>query len=189
MILEELRNFDWYNEPLNVRFIEEGMLIETKPKTDFWQNVSQGFSKDDGHFFATPKDGNFVLTARWRFEKIQSSAQCGIMIRDNSANWIKLGLLSYGSRPQLGAVVAREGICDWSVHDLPNNTVSFYLKIKRQASNFLLFYSLDGQNFAQIRLLALPKAPRVLNIGAYACSPKPESFECILEDISVISLS
>ena len=43
MILETIKNFDWYNEPQNVRFIEEGLLIEAMPQTDFWQNADSRF--------------------------------------------------------------------------------------------------------------------------------------------------
>ena len=46
MILEKIKNFDWYNEPKNVRFIEEGILVETHPNTDFWQCLDSNFSKE-----------------------------------------------------------------------------------------------------------------------------------------------
>ena len=39
MLLDSLRYFSWYNEPDNVRFVENGMQIETKPQSDFWQNT------------------------------------------------------------------------------------------------------------------------------------------------------
>ena len=75
MILENIKNFDWYNDPKNVRFIEEGLLIETAPQTDFWQNADCGFFKDNGHFFSSEFEGDFIINAKWSFRTIKDSAQ------------------------------------------------------------------------------------------------------------------
>ena len=36
MLLESLKQFDWMNEPANVRFDENGMVVLAKYRTDFW---------------------------------------------------------------------------------------------------------------------------------------------------------
>lgn len=51
MLLDALRDFSWYNEPHNVRFIEEGMIVEVAEQTDFWQSAAHNFHRDNGHFF------------------------------------------------------------------------------------------------------------------------------------------
>lgn len=186
MLLENIREFNWLNEPQNVGFIEEGILITTKPQTDFWQSVDYNFFKDNGHFFATSKEQDFSAVTKWHFSSIKDSAQCGIMARSDAQNWLKAGILSPNpTKPQLGVVVSNQGSSDWSVIDLPTSVKDIWLKIRRRGNDFIVCYSLDGQTFNQIRMLHLPKILRVIDIGAYACSPKDESFECILEDIDI----
>ncbi len=43
MLLDSLKDFFWLNEPANVRFVEEGMLVETLPETDFWESYHLRF--------------------------------------------------------------------------------------------------------------------------------------------------
>ncbi len=51
MLLDALKDFRWYNEPENVRFQEDGLLVDSLSETDFWANMAHRFNKDDGHFF------------------------------------------------------------------------------------------------------------------------------------------
>ncbi|MBE6454010.1 MAG: DUF1349 domain-containing protein [Alphaproteobacteria bacterium] len=186
MLLENIKNFNWLNEPQNVGFIEEGLLITAKPETDFWQNADYNFYKDNGHLFSVTKDNNFVITAKWQIPVIKDSAQCGIMIRYDSATWIKVGILSPNPyKPQIGTVVANNGSSDWSVVELPEKIKSIWYRIRRHNNDFIIFYSLDGIKYTQIRMLHLSKVSDNVNAGAYVCSPKNDTFECVLEDIDV----
>lgn len=186
MLLEEIRNFDWINEPKNVEFIEKGLLITTKPHTDFWQNSLFGISKEDGHFFACNKNDNFTVDAKWSFEKTVDSAQCGVMIRYDSKNWIKAGLLPMGAGiVQLGVVVANNGYCDWSTVSLSDDIKTINFRVKRRESNFVVYYALDDEKYAQIRVVNHSEIKQPVEVGAYACSPKDESFDCVLEEIKL----
>jgi len=186
MLIEQIRNFDWYNEPLDVNLIEEGLLIKTAPQTDFWQNSDCGFTKDNGHLFFQKKSDDFTLVVKWRFSLIKDSAQCGIMIRSDVKNWIKAGLLSQNPyNPQIGVVVAAEGASDWSIVELPGTCKELWFKLRRRGKDFIVWYALDGQDFKRIRVVHLSKALPAADIGAYACSPKEETFECLLEQIEV----
>ena len=186
MLLEEIRNFDWINEPKNVEFIEQGLLITTKSHTDFWQNTPFNISKDDGHFFACQKDTNFSIKAKWSFEKTIDSAQCGIMVKADSKNWIKAGLLPTATGAvQLGVVVANNGCCDWSLVYLDNSVNTIYFKMKRRDSNFVVYYAEADEKYVQIRVLNHPNIAQVVNVGAYTCSPKDETFDSILEEIEI----
>ena len=186
MLLENIRNFNWVNEPKNVEFIEKGLLITTKPQTDFWQNSSFNISKDDGHFFACIKEGDFVISAKWFFERTLESAQCGIMVKSDAKNWIKVGILpTADGKVQIGVVVANDGVCDWSINDLSDDVNSVQFKIKRKGSNFIVYYSADDKLFRQIRLVNHLRIRQVIDAGAYACSPKGDSFDCILEEIEI----
>ena len=186
MLIEQIRNFDWYNEPLDFNLIEEGLLITAAPQTDFWQNVDNGFSKDNGHLFFQRKSGDFALVVKWHFSLIKDSAQCGIMVRSDVQNWIKAGLLSQNPyKPQIGVVVAALGSSDWSIVDLPNTCKDLWFKLRRRGKDFVIWYSLDGQDFKQIRMIHLSKALPAIDVGAYTCSPKEERFECLLEQIEI----
>ncbi|MBQ8677987.1 MAG: DUF1349 domain-containing protein [Alphaproteobacteria bacterium] len=189
MILENIRRFDWQNEPQNVSFTESGLQITAAPYTDFWQNIDNHFSKDDGHFFRCRTEGNFIIKARWFFESIRDSAQCGLMLRFDERNWLKSGLLSPNIyRPQIGVIAANHGSCDWSIVNLPDDTHTLWLKVKKCASDFVSYYSLDGQTYQVIRMTHLPFISSSINAGAYVCSPKDTPFECILEELDLQKL-
>lgn len=186
MILEKIKNFDWYNEPKNVRFIEEGILVETYPNTDFWQCLDSNFSKDNGHMFVEEYSGDFSAEAKWSYHEIKDSAQCGIMVRFDEYNWIKVGLLSPNiHNPQIGVVVANNGACDWSTNNISSNKLSIRLRLRRKGNDFIVFYSSDGVVFEQIRMIHFTKAYNFAKVGVYACSPKGEAFECVLEELEV----
>ena len=186
MILENIKDFNWYNDPQNVRFVEEGMLIETRPRTDFWQNIDCRFQKDDGHLFAKKISGDFVLTVKWSFPLVKNSAQCGLMFRSDAQNWIKAGLLSPNFiTPQIGVVSANQGSSDWSVGNLPEDCHEIWLRLRRRGKDFVVMSSIDGADFRQIRMLHLPKISDIADVGAYACSPDKESFECVLEELEL----
>ena len=186
MLIGQIRDFEWYNEPQDFNLIEEGLLITTAPKTDFWQNADCGFAKDDGHLFFQKKSGNLTLMVKWHFPQVKDSAQCGAMIRSDHQNWIKAGLLSQNPyNPQLGVVVASQGASDWSMIDLPKECKDLWVKIRRRGKDFIVWYAVDGENFKQIRMVHLSKTLPATDVGAYACSPKDEPFECLLEQIEI----
>lgn len=189
MILGNIKDFDWYNEPENVSFTESGLQIIAQEYTDFWQNIDKGFAKDNGHFFASTRNDNFVFVCKWFFEEIIDSAQCGAMVRVDEHNWIKIGLLSSNIyNPQIGEVVAIQGSSDWSITNINSSFKTVWFKIKRCEQDFVLSYSLDGKTFHITRIIHMSKARDVLKIGAYACSPKETPFECVLEEISISNL-
>lgn len=184
MLLDSLKNFSWYNEPQNVRFVEEGMLVETMPQTDFWQAAHHGFFKDDGHFFYTEKQGRFDLVLKWRFGTAVASDQCGLMIRLNSRAWAKIGFLSPDvSHPQIGCVITSRGVSDWSAHVLPAPVSELWFKVICRGGDFIFFYSTDGKKFQQCRMFHLEGVEDAIKAGAYCCSPQNHKFECILENI------
>lgn len=189
MILGNIKDFDWFNEPENVSFTESGLQVTAQSNTDFWQNIDRGFAKDNGHFFFIHQPKDFVLTCKWFFEKIKDSAQCGVMVRINEHNWLKAGLLSTNIyNPQIGVVTADNGSYDWSMHDIAKNTNSIWLKLKRCGQDFVSYYSLDDQNYHTLRITHLSAATKAVKVGTYACSPKDEAFECVLEEINIKSL-
>ena len=75
MLLESLKQFDWMNEPANVRFDEKGMNVIAKYRTDFWCCARYDFRKDDGHFFFSYVLGDFCCDLNWEFGLIALAFQ------------------------------------------------------------------------------------------------------------------
>ena len=93
MLLDVLKDFEWLNEPEEVYFGENGMKVKAMPDTDFWVNARHKFSKDNGHFFFKRGSGDFTVTAKWRFYRPEAFEQCGLMVRIDKNNWLKLSLM------------------------------------------------------------------------------------------------
>lgn len=189
MILGSIRDFSWFNEPDVVNFTDGGLQIIAQPQTDFWQNVDCDFYKDNGHFFASRRSNDFVFECKWRFDVLQDSAQCGAMVRIDALNWLKIGLLSpHINTPQIGVVVAHQGSSDWSMIDIPASVDFLWFKIKRKGQDFIMSYSFDGITYKSARMVHISTAKDILDVGAYACSPKNKTFPCVLEEISLNTL-
>lgn len=185
MFLDYLKNFQWYNEPANVCFVEDGMLVETEAQTDFWQSSQHHIHKDNGHFFYTSKISDFSITIKWRLNSVATSDQCGLMLRIDEYNWAKISILNPDiQKIQIGCVVAKNGDSDWSAMPIDLLPQNIWFKAIRRAKDFMFFVSLDGKNYNMMRMFAFPQADDVLKVGAYACSPQNHNFKCILEDIS-----
>lgn len=185
MLLDALKNYSWQNEPANVCFVESGMMILTEPETDFWQSIHHNIHKDNGHFFYTEKNSDFVMLTKWHFENAVASDQCGLMIRVDSLNWAKISFLTTDlQRPQIGCVVCVNGVSDWSMWPLQKIPSDIWFKVSRKGKDFAFSFSVDGFNFTQTRVFSMPLASKKIKSGAYACSPQNRSFECVLEEIS-----
>src|SRR5574344_1948681 len=110
MLLENLKQFDWLNEPYNVRFDEMGMHVSARGKTDFWCCSRYDFRKDDGHFFFSYVLGDFCCDLNWKFEEIAKFDQCGIMIRTDVNNWFKASIMyEDDNKPMLATSLTNEG--------------------------------------------------------------------------------
>lgn len=186
MLLDSLRNFSWYNEPENVRFNEEGMVVTVRGGTDFWQSSHHNFHKDDGHFFYTAVTGDFTLTLKWHADAAAVFSQCGIMLRIDNLNWAKAGILSPNlQRPQIGSIVTNQGYSDWASQALVQYQPQIWYRLRRRNGDFIFYYSLDGEVFQQLRMFHPLNTIGEIKAGAYACSPQQSNFSCILESVEL----
>ena len=187
MLLDALRDFEWLNEPLDVNFEEAGMRVLTYNKTDFWQSVHHRFGKDNGHFFYARREGDFTFGVTWRFENSGQFDQCGIMLRIDEKNWFKASVMSDNeAQPRLASCVTNCGYSDLAPIEIPAGITEVSYKIKRFKGDYILYYSLDGINFKQLRMLHLLNDQPEVKVGAYICSPQREAFEGVLTQIEVI---
>lgn len=181
MLLDQLRDFEWLNEPKEVNFHDGGMSILALNHTDFWQNKARNVHKDDGHFFFARKTGNFILTLHWKFLPIQNFQQCGLMLRFDEQNWMKASLMfDNPDNPKLGSCVCNGGFTDWALMPVSKNLSELWLRVKRQNGDYLLFASFDGVSFGQIRLFNFLNEDVEIKAGAYLCAPNSDDFEPVL---------
>jgi regulation of enolase protein 1 (concanavalin A-like superfamily) len=171
-------SFYWFNEPAKYQ-LGKGLEIFTDKETDFWQNTHYGFQRDDGHCLLTQQSGDFSLMAHVEFRPRETYDQCGLMVRVDRENWIKVST-EYESEKysRLGSVVTNLGFSDWATQDIPSNHTEMWYRISKNGHDFLLENSFDGENWLQLRITHLHKMPETLEVRVYACSPTGKDFWC-----------
>lgn len=160
--------------------------MTTDPQTDFWQQTHYGFQRDNGHALLTDVDGDFTFTTRVRFQYAGQYDQCGIMVRVDDQQWIKVSLEYEDSQyGRLGSVVTNLGYSDWATTDVSSKVNELWYRVQREGDDFTITYASDGQEWIQMRIAHLHGAPSQLKVGFYACSPQDSSFTCTFDQASL----
>lgn len=185
MLLEALRDFEWYNEPREVSFSDRGVKITASPHTDFWQDTVRAYHKDDGHFFYGGRRGAFMMTASWRFDNPGGFAQCGLMGRLDERNWFKIAVMSRNSQPQnIGTVVTVNGNSDMALVSLEGAPADVWFRVRKSADGiYELAYSVNGIVFAAVRRFRLGNESGEIDAGVYICSPSEQAYTALLSSI------
>jgi regulation of enolase protein 1 (concanavalin A-like superfamily) len=179
--------FTWFNEPARYQ-LGAGLEIWTNEKTDFWQNTHYGFQRDDGHCLLTPLSGDFCLLTHVEFRPQHTYDQCGLMVRVDRENWIKVSTEYEDERvSRLGSVVTNLGYSDWATQDIASSHREMWYRISKNGPDFLLENSYDGQNWLQLRITHLHKVTEPLQAGVYACSPIGRDFWCKFKWLEISS--
>jgi regulation of enolase protein 1 (concanavalin A-like superfamily) len=178
-------NFYWLNKPEKY-YCENALVIETEPKTDFWQRTHYGFRRDDGHALLTDLKEDFSFAAKFKFEPQNKYDQCGIMLRLDRENWIKIST-EYENQEisRLGSVVTNLGYSDWATEDISSEINAVWYRVSRRGEDFLIENSFDGRKWSQMRIAHLHQDFDEIQVGVYACSPKKSSFRAIIEEITI----
>lgn len=163
----------WLNEP-PVWEADRGYLrVVTAPNTDFWRVTHYGFIRDNGHFYYEKRAGDFTVEVRIEAQYEALYDQAGIMVRLDSANWIKTGVEYMNGLLHFSAVVTRD-FSDWSVLPIDSRG-PVWLRLTRHGSAIRIQYSADGIAFPMLRLAYLPESNNTL-VGLMCCSPQREGF-------------
>ncbi|MCX5750829.1 MAG: DUF1349 domain-containing protein [Candidatus Saganbacteria bacterium] len=181
------RRFFWVNQPLQHK-VENGRLhVTTAPDTDLWQGTHYGFRRDNVHSLLTKVTHDFSLTVRTEFDPQKQYDQCGLIVRGNSRNWIKVSTEYEDQRhSRLGSVVTNLGWSDWATTDVDSSVRSRWYRIQRRGQDFKIEYSDDGKLWTQLRISHLCRNFNSLSVGIYACSPNEKgSFEATFDHISL----
>ncbi len=178
-------DFYWFNEPKRYQ-VGNGLEIFTDEKTDFWQRTHYGFQRDDGHCLLTKQADDFSLTTHVEFQPRTQYDQCGLIVRIDSQNWIKVST-EYESEhvSRLGSVVTNLGYSDWATQDVTSNYRAIWYRISKRGMDFLLENSFDGQAWTQMRIAHLHQPTVHYEIGLYACSPIGKDFQCLFKTLEI----
>lgn len=176
----------WNNQPAEYEWNADGLRITTQPGTDLWQRTYYGFRNDNAPMLLTrTAEPYFSLTLRTDFDSKRRFDQCGVIVYQNSDNWLKASIEYENEQFQrLGSVVTNNGFSDWATTDIPAAQRSMYYRLSRRESDFCVECAEDGVHFRQMRIAHLFAGAGEIQVGVYACSPEQSSFEARFSNMS-----
>lgn len=178
-----LPEFEWINPPEEFSLENDRLTIITDPETDYWQRTYYGFQNDNGHAFVKEAEGDFTFIVKTDFEPVSQYDQCGIILYQNSGNWVKASVESENKEfARLGSVVTNLGFSDWASTDISSLIHSMWYRFSRRGQDFCIENSSDGLIYQQMRIFHLHLPVNAARIGVYACSPKKSSFKAVFSD-------
>ena len=161
---------NWLNPPLAVKEDDDGLLVTTRPQSDFWRVTSYGFVHDDGHALLVPFPSGSAVEVGFvaRLEELYD--QAGLMVRVDAEHWIKAGVEISDGSPQLGAVVT-DGRSDWSMAPVPDWAGRHVtVRASRAGDAVTVRARCEGGPWRTVRLA--PLAPdAAASAGPFCCSP------------------
>jgi len=177
----------WFFEPKEYRIEDDKVEIITEPHTDFWQRTYYNFRNDNAHvFYNSTEEKYFSFTVKAEFQSKNLFDQCGIVIYQDSENWVKAGVEYHDNEiAWLGSVVTNNGYSDWATSDIQKATQTMWYRLNRRESDYCLENSFDGIHFHQMRIFHLFKGDDVINFGLLACSPSDSSFKATFSNIEI----
>lgn len=178
------KNKYWVHEPEHYSIKEDKIIITTMPHTDYWQRTYYGFQNDNAPTLLTKiNDEFFSFVVKTEFNSKRRFDQCGVIIYQDSENWIKASIEYENEKIQrLGSVVTNNGYSDWATTDIEASQKSMYYRVSRRKSDICIENSYDGIEFKQMRITHLFKGEGEISIGIYACSPEDSSFEAVFTE-------
>lgn len=186
MLLQQLKDFQWHNEPQGVFFIDEGMKVLPDKKTNFWQNDLLNIYDDNGHFFYCTKSGDFSLTTCWTSKSIPQKTQAGIMVRVDDKNWAKFYITTTSdNKPKLCSSLTNIGYSDFNSHLIINDRDKIFLRIERKNNIVSLYYSFDNNDFETVKKFMFIKCASFLKTGPFICNLGEDDFDATVSYIEV----
>ena len=182
----QLSEFKWLNQPHKFSLENDRLTIVTDPETDFWQRTYYGFQNDNAHTFIKEVEGDFTFTVKTEFEAKTQYDQCGIILYQDSENWMKASV-EYENEDfaRLGSVVTNLGFSDWATTDIPAIITEVWYRLSRRGQDFYIEFSQNGMHFQQMRIFHMHNPISVARIGVYACSPLKSSFKAVFSDFEL----
>jgi uncharacterized protein len=182
----DFTKFFWFFKPTEYSITADKVVFSTCPGTDFWQRTYYGFRNDNAHSFVTKvEDTEFTFEVKAHFKLQKLFDQCGIVIYQNSDNWVKASLeYDRENVSKLGSVVTNLGYSDWASTDVDSSITDVYYRLSRRGQDFCIDTSLDGEEYHLMRIFHMHKQLSFVNVGVYACSPNRSSVEAAFTNMS-----
>lgn len=184
-LLFQKDNLVWVHEPNEFTIRNREIVIKTDPRTDFWQRTYYGFQNDNAPaLLMKTNEKYFSFIVKTEFDSRHRFDQCGVIIYQNSDNWIKASIEYENEEYQrLGSVVTNLGYSDWATTDITATQKFMYYRLSRRESDYCIENSYDGIHYKQMRIAHLFEGADEIQIGIYACSPEESSFKAIFTDM------
>lgn len=171
MDLKQLhRDGTWTTEPVRAEFDGDHLVVEANEKSDAWRVTSYDMIHDSAHGLLEPMGKREAIEVSFILDFDQAYDQAGIMVREDSHNWIKAGVEISDGFPQCGGVVTR-GVSDWSAAPVPEwigREVTF--RASRDNDALTIRARVEDEPWRLVRLAPLDPAAEV-RAGLYLCSP------------------
>lgn len=172
-----------HNEPLQWS-VNDGLLkVRSDEKTDFWRDTYYGFTRDSGHFFGRPWEGDFTASLRVQANYEALYDQAGIMVRIDKENWIKAGIELSDGAACVGSVLTVNR-SDWSTSVYASDPSDFYLRVTLLDGVLRLQTSSDGLRWPLLRLCPFPKAP-IYTVGPMLCTPERQGLDVTFSEFEI----
>ncbi|WP_240616056.1 DUF1349 domain-containing protein [Listeria kieliensis] len=177
----------WIREPKAKVVQPEKIAITTEPHTDLWQRTYYGFQNDNAPILCMKTaEPFFSFSVKTAFDSQNRFDQCGVIVYQDSENWIKASVEYENDNYQrLGSVVTNNGYSDWATTDISAEIKIMYYRLSRRKDDFLVECSVDGIEYQQMRICHLHRAERSICFGVYACSPEASSCEAEFTEMTV----
>ena len=168
----------WIHEPKEYKIDDDRVEIITEPRTDYWQRTYYGFRNDNAPaLLISTEEKYFSFIVKTEFDSRHRFDQCGVILYQDSDNWIKASIeYENVAYQRLGSVVTNHGYSDWATTDIPAAQKMRYYRFSRRESDFCIENSLDGVRYRQMRIAHLFEGAGKIQLGVYACSPEDSSF-------------
>ena len=168
----------WIHEPKEYKIDDDRVEIITEPRTDYWQRTYYGFRNDNAPaLLISTEEKYFSFIVKTEFDSRHRFDQCGVILYQDSDNWIKASIeYENVAYQRLGSVVTNHGYSDWATTDIPAAQKMMHYRFSRRESDFCIENSLDGVRYRQMRIAHLFEGAGKIQLGVYACSPEDSSF-------------
>ena len=180
-------NLIWTRKPKNYEIKDGEIRITTEPGTDLWQRTYYGFQNDNAQVLQMKtSEKYFSFVVKTRFPSKHRFDQCGVVLYQNSENWLKASVEYENEEYQrLGSVVTNHGYSDWATTDIDASIKTMWYRLSRRESDYCVECSCDGENFKQMRICHLEEGAGEISFGIYACSPEDSSFEAVFTEMKI----
>jgi regulation of enolase protein 1 (concanavalin A-like superfamily) len=175
----------WFNEPASATFAEGGVVVRSKPKTDYWRKTFYGYITDNGHFFHLPVSGEFTFQARVSGKYASLYDQAGLMVRLDEKHWMKCGSEFFENR-RWASVVFTHDFSDWSTLDDLSQSSPVYWRVARKKDSIEAQCSTDGKTFLTVRQGYFPAAVEV-KVGIMCAAPEGAGFDAVFDHLRLES--